>query len=253
MNTLEAPAGPLPGQEVRQTLRIPKYDRTIYDFIIIAACYLFMPLGLILAGARFISSHFKNYRKSSNYTLLFHAFVGGFIEMVGFIIFDFNELTFDTGTLVGVLITFGLIFLLPASFFANRAAKARFQFTQLANQYVRLITAGGVFYIGNLSDRTGQSEADVRRDVKYLMNHGVLGTELVFPEGHSVDSAPHSFSGRGSTQSASAGGQTWTSAQPVTPPSLPKSVRCPGCGAQNTVSPGQSKSCDYCGTTLAYN
>ncbi|MFD2880219.1 hypothetical protein ACFTAO_36630 [Paenibacillus rhizoplanae] len=34
---------------------------------------------------------------------------------------------------------------------------------------------------------------------------------------------------------------------------LPKSVRCPGCGAQNTVAPGQSTSCDYCGTTLAYS
>jgi len=45
------------------------------------------------------------------------------------------------------------------------------------------------------------------------------------------------------------GGAERTQATPL----LPKSVRCPGCGAQNTVQPSQSKSCDYCGTMISYS
>ncbi|MEK5463749.1 hypothetical protein MKY64_01930 [Paenibacillus sp. FSL R7-0210] len=243
--------GLLPGREGQPSDSLPKYERTTYDVVTIGAGYLFMPLGLSLALVRMLSTHYKNYRKPVNYSLLFHVFVGGFVQLMGIVVNSiFSEVAVDTGTLIGMLIMFSLITLLPAAVFARSAAKARFRFSQLANQYVHLITVERVRYTGNLADRTGQSEGDVNRDLLYLQKYGVLDSGLLFHEG--ADAAPQARAGQ-------------AAASPFTPPAgqpsyqqpraqqLPKSVRCPGCGAQNTVAPGQSTSCDYCGTTIAYS
>ncbi|WP_342478779.1 hypothetical protein NYE24_12540 [Paenibacillus sp. FSL H7-0350] len=244
------PGGLLPGREGQPSDSLPKYERTTFDVVTIGAGYLFMPLGLVLALIRIITTHYKNYRKAVNYSLLFHAFVGGFLQMMGIVVISiFSDDAMDTTTLISGLIFVGLVLLLPASAFARSAAKARFRFSQLANQYVHLIRVERVRYTGNLADRTGQSEGDVNRDLLYLQKYGVLDSGLLFHEG--ADAAPQAQAGQ-------------AAASPFTPPAgqpsyqqpraqqLPKSVRCPGCGAQNTVAPGQSTSCDYCGTTIAY-
>jgi hypothetical protein len=158
----------------------------------------------------------------------------------------------DTTTFIIMLIVFTVIMLLPAGGFAASAAKARFRFSQLTNQYVQLITQGGVRYIGNLADRTGQSEADVDRDLIYLQKYGVLAAGIVFGEGaEAADSRVQE--GSSSPFSSPGGPSPYQPVQPSGPPQLPKSMRCPGCGAQNTVSPGRSISCEYCGTTIAYS
>lgn len=242
------PGGLLPGREGQPSDSLPKYERTTLDIVTIGAGYLFMPLGFVLALVRLLSTHYKNYRKPVNYSLLFHVFVGGFLQMMGIVVISiFSDAGMDATTLISGLIFVGLVLLLPASVFARSAAKARFRFSQLANQYVHLIAAERVRYTGNLADRTGQSEGDVNRDLIYLQKYGVLDSGLLFHEG--ADAAP----------------QAQAAASPFTPPArqlsyqqprvqqLPKSVRCPGCGAQNTVAPDQSTSCDYCGTTLAYS
>ncbi|WP_339311277.1 hypothetical protein [Paenibacillus sp. FSL M7-0896] len=243
--------GLLPGREGQPSDSLPKYERTTFDIVTIGAGYLFMPLGLAFALVRMLSTHYKNYRKPVNYSLLFHVFVGGFVQLMGIVVNSiFSEVAVDTGTLIGMLIMFSLITLLPAAVFARSTAKARFRFSQLANQYVHLITVERVRYTGNLADRTGQSEGDVNRDLLYLQKYGVLDSGLLIHEG--ADAAPQARAGQ-------------AAASPFTPPAgqpsyqqprtqqLPKSVRCPGCGAQNTVAPGQSTSCDYCGTTIAYS
>ncbi|MNC39650.1 hypothetical protein D3C75_883200 [compost metagenome] len=215
-----------------------------------------MPLGLVLALIRFVGSHFKNYRKPANISLLYHVFVGGFMQMMVFVIYMVNSEPVDTTTLILLLMVFAVFLLLPASGFAASAAKARFKFSQLAKAYVQLVNANGVRYIGNLSEQTGQSESDVRRDILYLQSHGALAAELVINEGRTAAAPQDPFREGLSSLLGSLG----TQAQPVpqqaaasSPPQLPKSVRCPGCGAQNTVSPHQSKNCDYCGTTIAYS
>ncbi|WP_405116323.1 hypothetical protein MHH28_15305 [Paenibacillus sp. FSL K6-1217] len=239
--------GLLPGREGQPSDSLPKYERTTFDIVTIGAGYLFMPLGLVLALVRLLGTHYKNYRKPVNYSLLFHVFVGGFLQMMGVVVISiFSDAGMDTTTLISGLIFVGLVLLLPAAVFARSAAKARFRFSQLANQYVHLITVERVRYTGNLADRTGQSEGDVNRDLNYLQKYGVLASGLLFHEG--ADTMPQSAAG----QAASS---------PFSPPArqtdqqqrLPKSVRCPGCGAQNTVAPDQSTNCDYCGTTIAYS
>ena len=38
----------------------------------------------------------------------------------------------------------------------------------------------------------------------------------------------------------------------VSPPRLPKMITCPSCGAQNSVPPRSTISCEYCGSTISY-
>ncbi|MCL6605932.1 MAG: hypothetical protein K6T94_23960 [Paenibacillus sp.] len=221
---------------------LPKFDRTGFDYIIIALGYLFMPVGLVLALLRLLGSHYKNYRKASNYNLLFHVFIGGFIEIGVLFAADWINGKNSLGITIIILVMFGLMFLLPAYLFGNLAAKGRYRFTQLTNLYLELIDSLGISFIGTLSERTGQSEGDVRRDILYLKDRGILDPYLIFSEGAQMEPV-HTSSGFGHTPSQS----------PSTPQQLPKSIHCSGCGAQNTVSPGQSKSCDYCGTAIAYS
>lgn len=251
--------GDVTGRGDRSNVVLPKYARTAFDYIVIAAGYLFMPLGLLLAFVRLIGSHYKNYRKPVNYSLFYHVFVGGFVEMIGLLIFGLSGDAFETagiGTLIGLLIFFSLLLLLPASAFASTAAKSRYQFLQLAVRYVEQVAGSGITHIGNLAGATGQSEGDVRRDLLYLQSCGVLDSSLIFEEGQSTASARSSAQASRSSvyeTSGAPGGFGGAAAPSQSPPQLPKSIRCPGCGAQNTVNPGQSKSCDYCGTTIAYS
>ncbi|ANY67611.1 hypothetical protein BBD42_14840 [Paenibacillus sp. BIHB 4019] len=39
---------------------------------------------------------------------------------------------------------------------------------------------------------------------------------------------------------------------PPAPPSMPKTISCPGCGASKLLRPMQSEECDYCGRMLVY-
>ncbi|AIQ70638.1 hypothetical protein [Paenibacillus graminis] len=145
-----------------------------------------MPLGLILALVRFMGSHFKNYRKPVNISLLYHVFMGGFVQMMVFVMYTVTLEPIDTVTFIFMLVLVAVFLLLPASGFAASAAKARFKFSQLANAYVQLINDGGIRYLGNLSEQTGQSESDVRRDLLYLQSHGALSAGLVMIEGRAA-------------------------------------------------------------------
>ncbi|UQZ33073.1 hypothetical protein C2I18_05575 [Paenibacillus sp. PK3_47] len=244
------------GRESTPADRLPKYDRGIFDYIIIGMGYLLMPLGLLLALIRFLTTHYKNYRKPSNHALLFHVFVGGFVEMTGFMMLQLKngEMDLTAGSLIGVLLVYAAFFLIPASIFARNAAKARYQFRKLANKYMELITVFGVKYTGDLADRTGQSQRDVDRDLLYLQKYGVLAAgSAVANQGGAASAGPYAAQSVSSGFSGAAGGQAQTGGTSQSPPQMPKSERCPGCGAQNTVFPGQPKRCDYCGTTISYS
>lgn len=267
MNIAGNTEGHVSGQGNREAVNIPKYARTAYDYVVIAACYLFMPAGLLLALVRLIFSHYKNYRKPVNYSLLYHAFAGAFVEITIFIIYLVAGEQYDFGgtvTLISLLIFFSVLFLVPAAVFAYVAAVSRHDFSKLAAQYVQLAASRAIRHAGTISRETGQSESDVRRDLLYLQNCGVLDRGLVFREGSAASAAegpPAEAVAAGSSAGAGSpapGSARWhaeaaerTQAQTV--PQLPKPVRCTSCGAQNTVSPGQAKSCDYCGTALSYS
>ncbi|WP_151736489.1 hypothetical protein [Paenibacillus tengchongensis] len=236
-----------PGRTSELVDLLPKYERTPFDYAVILFAYLFAPLGLILALVRFFGTHYKNYRKAVNHSLLYHVFVGGFVELTvafGAQLMD-GELDASRGDLLFMLGFLAVIFLLPASLFARYAAQARYNFARLAKQYIALITEDGIRYTGNLAERTGQSERDVRRDLLYLGKYGLLGS------GTQTDEGPESAAAAAGEEAG--GGQRYSAseAQP-SPKPLPKSIRCPGCGARNLVQPVQTKSCDYCGTAIPY-
>lgn len=246
------PGGLLPGRAGQPSDGLPVYEWNNKDFVITCIGYLFMPLGFVLALLRMITSHYKNYRKAANYNLLYHIFVGGFVQLMGIAIYSiFSEDAIDIYMLTGMLMMFSLITLLPAAVFARTAAKARFRFSQLANQYVHLITVERVRYTGDLADRTGQSEADVSRDLLYLQKYRLLDSGLLFHEG--ADEAAPAAQGGQAAPSPFSPPASGPSNPQRGPQQLPKSVRCPGCGAQNTVAPGQSTACAYCGTMIAYS
>ncbi|MRN56250.1 hypothetical protein [Paenibacillus monticola] len=256
MNRLNAQEPP-PWQEGHPAAYMPKYDRTAFDYIIIVAAYLLMPIGLVLALLRLLSTHYKNFRKASNLNLIAHVFIGGFVELSVIFVGSWIAEQNDLGITILILFTFALILLLPAFFFGSWATRERFKFAQLTNLYVGLIINNGINHIGSLSEHTSQSESDVRRDLLYLKSRGVLAPQVIFSEGRQeteqlggVSNPEHAgrTSGfEGAERLQPRGHQAQTPAQ------LPKSINCSGCGAQNTVQPGQSKACDYCGTTIPYS
>ncbi|WP_339319241.1 hypothetical protein [Paenibacillus sp. FSL R10-2734] len=234
-----------------------KLDRTGFDYVIIAAAYLFMPIGLVLALLRLILTHYKNHRKPTNLNLMMHVFFGGFVELSIAMFVDTMSGNTGTSELLTIQIFLAVIFLIPAFIFASATAKAKYTFSKLNTSYIELILTKNIRYVGSLAERVGQSESDVRRDVQYLKNKGLLDIDIVLSEGRQMPdpsmAAPNLVhSGRTSGFGAQASGQQ-IHTQPQSSPQLPKSIRCPGCGAQNTVQPGQSKSCEYCGTTIAYS
>ncbi|ASA23753.1 zinc ribbon domain-containing protein [Paenibacillus donghaensis] len=235
-----------------------KYDRTAFDYITLVSGYLFMPFGLVLALIRLFSTHYKNYRKASNYNLLSHVFIGGFIQLAVFSYRDIQKGEYETAVLIMLLVMLALLFLLPAYGLGTVAARAKYKFSLLTTSYIGLVTDQQIRHIGTLSARTAQSESDVRRDVLYLKNKGLLPHDMVFSEQlqgapyAAVPPTPSPSSGPSGFESAQRAHQTGAPSSSAVPPQLPKSVRCPGCGAQNTVYPGQAKNCDYCGTTIPY-
>lgn len=238
-----------------------KYDRTVFDYVILAAAYLFMPVGLVLALFRLMTTHYKNYRKPSNLNLMKHVFIGGFVELAIAVFVSSLSGEIDNSAMLSILIVIAIMFLIPAFILGSVTAKAKYNLSKLLTEYIELIQNKHYRHIGSLSERAGQSEGDVRRDILYLKDKGLLATDIVFLEGRQTANpsmvAPnlaHSgrASGFGGIERSPASGQQ-NPIQPQISPQLPKSIRCSGCGAMNTVIPGQSKNCEYCGTMIPYS
>lgn len=239
-----------------------KRDRTVFDRIIMAIAYLFAPLGFVLAMLRFVSTHYKNERKSFNYKLLYHVCMGAFMELAVLFAVGTYKGDFKWFTLLIILVVLYLIFIIPADSFAGRATFATENFDFLCKKYLMLIIVDDVRHIGNLADITKQSEDDVRRDLRYLVRWGLLASDLVYYEGRVklLDKQPpnlvHPDRAQPSTASEnqpSSGRQSLPENRPKPPVQLPKSIVCPSCGAKNRVLPGQDKICEYCGTTIPYS
>ncbi|WHY18392.1 hypothetical protein QNH28_23420 [Paenibacillus sp. G2S3] len=234
-----------------------KLDRTGFDYVILAAAYLFTPIGLVLALLRLMLTHYKNHRRPTNLNLIMHVFIGGFVELSIAMFVDTMSGNTGASELLTIQIFLAVIFLIPAFILASVTAKAKYTLSKLNTSYIELIQNKNIRYVGSISERIGQSDSDVRRDVQYLKNKGLLDIDIVLSEGRQTPdpsmAAPNLVHhGRTSGFEAQASGQQIHS-QPQSSPLLPKSIRCPGCGAQNTVQPSQSKSCEYCGTMISYS
>lgn len=234
-----------------------KLDRTGFDYVILAAAYLFTPIGLVLALLRLMLTHYKNHRRPTNLNLIMHVFIGGFVELSIAMFVDTMSGNTGTSELLTIQIFLAVIFLIPAFILASVTAKAKYTLSKLNTSYIELIQNKNIRYVGSISERIGQSDSDVRRDVQYLKNKGLLDIDIVLSEGRQMPdpsmAAPNLVHpGRASGFGAQASGQQ-IHTQPQSSPQLPKSIRCPGCGAQNTVQPSQSKSCEYCGTMISYS
>jgi len=202
-------------------------------------------------------THYKNYRRPTNLNLLMHVFIGGFVELSIAMFVDTMSGNTGTSELLTIQIFLAVIFLIPAFILASVTAKAKYTLSKLNTSYIELIQNKNIRYVGSIAERIGISESDVRRDVQYLKNKGLLDIDIVLSEGRQTPdpsmTAPNLVHpGRPSGFGAQASGQQ-VHTQPQSSPQLPKSIRCPGCGAQNTVQPSQSKSCDYCGTMISYS
>lgn len=245
-----------------------KRDRSVFDRMIILIAYLFAPLGFVLAMLRFVSTHYKNERKSINFKLLYHVCMGAFMELALLFAVGTYKGDFTWITLVIVLVVLYVIFVVPARSFSWRSNNAKMRFEFLCSSYLRLITAEEVRHIGNIADKVRESEADVRRDLKYLTDWGLLAADIVYYEGrvrpysqqppNQAHSDRAQFSGASQLQQSSRRQSAEKQLLPNTsadnsPTQLPKSMSCSGCGAKSRVLPGKDKICDYCGTTIPYS
>jgi hypothetical protein len=241
-----------------------KRDRTVFDRIIIAVAYLFAPLGFVLAILSFVSTHYKNERKSFNYKLLYHVCMGSFMELSVLFAVGTYKGDFKWSTLLIILVVLYVIFIIPADSFASRATLATENFDFLCKKYLMLIIVDDVRHIGNLADIVKQSEDDVRRDLRYLVRWGLLASDIVYYEGRVklFDKQPPNlvhpervqpYGASQNQQPSSPGRQSLPEIWSKPPVQLPKSIVCPSCGAKSRVLPGQDKICDYCGTTIPYS
>jgi hypothetical protein len=245
MNNLNTQGSP-PIPAGNAAVPLIKYDRTGFDYVILAAAYLLTPVGLVLALLRLMITHYKNHRRPTNLNLLMHVFIGGFVEISVAIFVDTMKGGFGTSELISMLIFLVIVFLVPASIFARVTAKAKYTLSKLNTSYIDLIQNKHIRHIGSIADRMGQSERDVRRDIQYLKDKGLLDINIVLSEGRqSPEPSAPNLVHPGRTQQ--------NPTRPPSSPQLPKSIRCPGCGAQNTVIPGQSKNCEYCATMIPYS
>jgi hypothetical protein len=243
-----------------------KRDRTIFDRLIIVLAYLFAPLGFLLTMIRFATTHYKNERKSINFKLLYHVCMGAFMELALLFALMTYKGDFKWFILLIILVVLYVIFVLPARSFSWQATLVHGRFEFLCKSYLKLITIDNVRHIGNIADKVKESEADVRRDLRYLIDWGLLAPDIVYYEGRVklLDKQPshlgepdRAHSLRTSQSRQLSGQQTsgWQSSLKTSaksPPQLPKSIGCPSCGAKNRVLPGQDKTCEYCRTTIPY-
>ncbi|KTD88451.1 hypothetical protein [Paenibacillus etheri] len=239
-----------------------EYERTAFDNTIIVLAYVLAPLGLILAIIRSLSTHSKIQRKASNYNLLYHACMGSFIALgIYFVVAKIMGETDYVALLIRLVIIYAL-FRIPAIKFSAKAKGKKEGFTNLCNDYIALILVDGIRHIGSLSDIRGYSEVDVRKHLEYLIDQGLLDPDIVYYEGRVANpfvkmptKLVHSEQTRPSrdVQSRNITEQQQNSLQSGPKPQSTKYILCRGCGAQNKVFAGQSKPCEYCGTTIAYS
>lgn len=227
-----------------------KFDRTGFDYVTLVAAYLLTPIGLLLALFRLIFTHYKNYRRPTNLNLMMHVFIGGFVELAIAMLSGALSGDLINSELVAIFIMLAVLFLIPAFILASVTAKAKYTLSKLNTSYIELIQNKNYRHIGSIAERIGQSECDVRRDVQYMKDKGLLDIDIVLSEGYEMSQSSAAAPNPVHSGRAAYGQQI--PVQPQSPPQLPKSVKCPGCGAQNTVHPSQAKSCDYCGTTIPY-
>lgn len=239
-----------------------EYERTAFDYTIIVLAYVFAPLGLILAIIRSLSTHSKIQRKASNYNLLYHSCMGAFIELGIYFIVAKIMGEFDYVALLIRLVIIYALFRIPAIKFSVKAKSKKVGFTNLCNDYIALILVDGIRHIGSLSDIRGYGEADVRKHLEYLIDQGLLDPDIVYYEGRVANpfvklppKLVHSEQTRssGHVQSRNITEQQPNRVQSGLKPQPSKFILCSGCGAQNKVFAGQSKECEYCGTTVAYS
>lgn len=230
-----------------------EYERTAFDYTIIVLAYVFPPIGFVLALIRLLSTHSKNQRKASNYNLFYHVCMGAFIDMgIGFILFKIISEMSIVWLLIRLVIIY-LLFRIPAIKFSVKAKARKAGFTYLCNDYIALILVDGIRHIGSLSDIRGYSEKDVRRDLQYLIDRGMLDPDIVYYEGR-IDNpfvkVPPKLIYPEQSRSAKVG-KRQQSSEAGPSQQQPKSIRCLGCGAPNMIVAGQSKRCDYCGTSIS--
>ncbi|MEK3984530.1 hypothetical protein MHB77_14200 [Paenibacillus sp. FSL K6-3166] len=246
-----------------------KRDRTIFDRLIIWIAYLFAPLGFLLTMIRFATTHYKNERKSINFKLLYHVFMGAFMELALLFVLMTYKGDFKWFILLIILVMLYVIFVLPARNFSSQSTLVYGRFEFLCKSYLKLINVDNVRHIGNIADTVKESEADVRRDLRYLIDWGMLAPDIVYYEGrvkllgkqpsnlgHPDQALPQSTlesQSRSTSEQQITWEQTSLRSKDKSPRQLPKSIGCPSCGAKNRVLPGQDKICDYCGTTIPYS
>lgn len=240
-----------------------KRDRSVLDRMIMLVAYLFAPLGFVLAMLRLVSTHYKNERKSINFRLLYHVCMGAFMELALLFAVGTYKGDFTWITLIIILVALYIIFVIPARSFSWRSTLAYSRFEFLCKSYLKLITVDKVRYIGNIADKVKENEADVRRDLKYLTDWGLLAADIIYYEGRVrtyIEQPPNlvysdrvEFSRASQLQQSSRAYSGKKKSPYSPPPKPPKLISCTGCGANNRLAPGQEKICDYCGTTVLYS
>lgn len=247
-----------------------KHSVTKLDALILVGTLLFFPLFIPLGLLRVILTHRHNYRKGYNFRLLatqllFTIPIIILIGMSGYS--DLPDLE-RTQAIQDYMIIFGIMILVPVVTLLYFEWKERRRFKSLMLLYEDLILKHHIRHIHEIAERSRQKAKRVIDDLQYMIDQkllpfGTIGNgvlemrplpfehihvkEAQFSAGDNVININFGQNQILNYMDAPAASGSATSGS-----TLPKTMECPGCGAKTTVSPSESKECEYCGITVNY-
>ncbi|MGG4036317.1 hypothetical protein ABEV74_21850 [Paenibacillus cisolokensis] len=186
----------------------------ISDLVILLTTILF-PIGLLLLIIRFVMNAKYRHLRAGDYRVTGYCFLVWLVFISILMISDPSE---GAGEAITVFL---FVLGVPALIFLWVGRNKKKEMERLYDEYNKLIELQSELNVNHLSTMTGLSVDDVAQDLRYMLMTGRL---------------VH-VTGKSDSQTAAA-------------PSGPVTVQCGNCGASDSVVPGKSKTCEYCGSTL---
>jgi DNA-directed RNA polymerase subunit RPC12/RpoP len=185
--------------------------------------FLFFPIGLYL-----IFSKMKNEPQNSLKN-------GKILKIFGWIAFalgPFYFLIWLSGELNNVTgeIAFVVLFFIITGLFMVFKSKGSIQFGERLEKYPSIIASASDLNIGNIAALAGTDENTAIADLKCMIAFSML-------DGYSIDFEKNCLVKAESTEQNSQREKTYV-------------IKCPHCGATNSIEPGEKAVCRYCDSPL---
>ncbi|WP_027086527.1 hypothetical protein [Cohnella panacarvi] len=213
--------------------------------LIIGATIVFFPVAFVLILIRFAAHAKVNHFRAKDYRVTGHVFLTLFLMAVLInVLVGATASDFTVSTAVTVIVVFAITLGIPAAIFYIVAYKRNKKMEELYSEYYSLIMFDNIRTLEGLSQRTGISLNEVKQDISYMIASQELPDAL-------LDSATGTIlvSEQSDEWDEEALDEDYSEGEEED--SVSRTVTCTGCGATSTVSPSESRECEFCGNVLA--